>query len=155
MARPLRLEFPGAIDHIIARGNAQQSIYRNDEDHRRFSACFAQAVERYRWRVHAYSGKARPSLAEVLASRKPSAKAIAKAYRDHGYRLREIARDVGEVVNYVRAMNYGLERLKEPPEGASRFGAPHSGRFTSASFTRVRGAERSAWGTLAEFLAYY
>ena len=30
MARPLRLEFPGAIYHVTARGNARQAIVLDD-----------------------------------------------------------------------------------------------------------------------------
>jgi REP element-mobilizing transposase RayT len=36
MARPLRLEFPGALYHVIARGNERKSIYRDDEDRQRY-----------------------------------------------------------------------------------------------------------------------
>ena len=32
MARPLRIEFPGAIHHVMARGNARQAIFLNDEE---------------------------------------------------------------------------------------------------------------------------
>ena len=32
MARPLRVEFPGAVYHVISRGNARQSIYLSDSD---------------------------------------------------------------------------------------------------------------------------
>jgi hypothetical protein len=32
MARPLRIEFPGALYHITSRGNAQNKIYLNDAD---------------------------------------------------------------------------------------------------------------------------
>jgi hypothetical protein len=28
MARPLRIEFPGAVYHVTSRGNARQKIYR-------------------------------------------------------------------------------------------------------------------------------
>ena len=31
MARPLRLEFPGAIYHVTARGNARNAIFIGDE----------------------------------------------------------------------------------------------------------------------------
>ncbi|RME63366.1 MAG: addiction module toxin RelE, partial [Nitrospirae bacterium] len=36
MARPLRIEFPGAVYHITSRGNAKQSIYIEDEDFKEF-----------------------------------------------------------------------------------------------------------------------
>lgn len=54
MARPLRLEFAGALYHITARGNARQAIYRDDVDRQRFLATLAHAVDRYGWLVHAY-----------------------------------------------------------------------------------------------------
>ena len=36
MARPVRIEFPGAVYHVICRGNNRQAIYRDDEDRRRY-----------------------------------------------------------------------------------------------------------------------
>jgi hypothetical protein len=38
MARPLRIEFPGALYHGTARWNAQQDIFLDDEDRQRFKA---------------------------------------------------------------------------------------------------------------------
>ena len=38
MARPLRIEFPGALYHVTARGNARQDIFLDDEDRARFSS---------------------------------------------------------------------------------------------------------------------
>jgi putative transposase len=32
MARPLRLEFPGATYHITSRGDRREPIYRDDAD---------------------------------------------------------------------------------------------------------------------------
>ena len=32
MARPFRIEFPGAIYHVTSRGNARQAIYKDDAD---------------------------------------------------------------------------------------------------------------------------
>ena len=36
MARPIRIEYPGAVYHVICRGNNRQGIYRDDEDRRRY-----------------------------------------------------------------------------------------------------------------------
>jgi hypothetical protein len=36
MARPLRIEFEGALYHVTARGNARADIFLDDEDHRAF-----------------------------------------------------------------------------------------------------------------------
>ncbi len=54
MARPLRIEFPGAVYHVTARGNARRKIYRDDEDREAFLATLAWVVERFGWRCHAY-----------------------------------------------------------------------------------------------------
>ncbi len=54
MARPLRIEFPGAVYHVTARGNARNAIFLDDADRLNFLAVLEKAVERFGWRVHAY-----------------------------------------------------------------------------------------------------
>lgn len=54
MARPLRLEFPGAIYHVTARGNAQNDTFLDDEDRQLFLACLGEIVTRLNWLCHAY-----------------------------------------------------------------------------------------------------
>ena len=54
MARPLRIEFSGALYHVTARGNAQQDIYLTDEDRQAFLTLLQRACERYYWLCHAY-----------------------------------------------------------------------------------------------------
>jgi REP element-mobilizing transposase RayT len=54
MARPLRIQFPGALYHLTARGNARASIYSDDRDRRLFLDVLGEVVERYLWRCHAY-----------------------------------------------------------------------------------------------------
>ena len=54
MARPLRIEFSGALYHVTARGNAQQDIYLTDEDRQAFMTLLHRACERYHWLCHAY-----------------------------------------------------------------------------------------------------
>ncbi len=54
MARPLRIEFPGALYHITSRGNARQQTFGDDEDREAFLATLAWVVERFGWRCHAY-----------------------------------------------------------------------------------------------------
>jgi REP element-mobilizing transposase RayT len=54
MARPLRVQYSGALYHVTARGNERKVIFRSDVDRERFLAVLAQAVERYRLRLHAY-----------------------------------------------------------------------------------------------------
>ena len=54
MARPLRLEFPGALYHLTARGNGRAAIFLNDSDRRAFLSILGDVVERYNWICHAY-----------------------------------------------------------------------------------------------------
>jgi REP element-mobilizing transposase RayT len=54
MARPLRLEFPGAVYHLTARGNARQRIFDDDGDRRRFLDLFGCEVQQQGWRCYAY-----------------------------------------------------------------------------------------------------
>lgn len=54
MARSVRIEFPGAFYHVMARGNCRQAIFRDDEDRRRFLQTVGEACLRTGWRVHAW-----------------------------------------------------------------------------------------------------
>jgi putative transposase len=54
MARPLRLEFPGALYHLTARGNRREAIYLDEKDWQGFLEIFAEVSGRFRWRCHAY-----------------------------------------------------------------------------------------------------
>jgi putative transposase len=54
MARPLRIEFPGAVYHVTSRVNAKQAIFIDDEDRGRFLDVLTMVVERFNWLCHAY-----------------------------------------------------------------------------------------------------
>jgi len=54
MARPLRIEFPGALYHITGRGNASQDIYLDDVDRKRFMSLLGREVEQQRWCCYAF-----------------------------------------------------------------------------------------------------
>ena len=54
MARPLRLEFPGAVYHVTSRGNARQDIIVDDRDRTAWLSLLAQVIDRYGWLCHAY-----------------------------------------------------------------------------------------------------
>ena len=68
MARPLRLEFPGALYHIItARGNAQQLIFLEDCDRQQFLRLLGREVPQQRWHCYAIWRLKRPSRIFVAA----------------------------------------------------------------------------------------
>jgi putative transposase len=54
MARPLRIEYPGALYHITSRGNAKAKIFLDDSDHRAFLDVLGFVVKRFNWLCHAY-----------------------------------------------------------------------------------------------------
>jgi len=54
MARPLRIEYPGAVYHITSRGNARDVIYVTDVDRHNFLEVLATTVKKYNWLCHAY-----------------------------------------------------------------------------------------------------
>ncbi len=54
MARPLRLEFAGALYHITSRGNRQETIYLDDKDRASFFSVLDDVTHRFNWRIYAY-----------------------------------------------------------------------------------------------------
>jgi len=54
MSRPLRIEFEGALYHITARGNRQESIFYSDNDRDMFLRILGKVIVRYNWVCHAY-----------------------------------------------------------------------------------------------------
>jgi putative transposase len=54
MARPLRICFPGAVYHVITRGNAQELIVRDDLDREAFFRTLARVIDRFGWLCHSY-----------------------------------------------------------------------------------------------------
>ena len=54
MARPLRIEYEGALYHVTSRGNAREPIYKDDEDRKTFLDTFQKVNKRYNWISHAY-----------------------------------------------------------------------------------------------------
>ena len=54
MARPLRIEFPGAIYHVMARGNARQALFHGEDDYQRMLSGLEKTVRRTGWEVYAY-----------------------------------------------------------------------------------------------------
>jgi len=54
MARPLRIEFSGALYHITARGNAHQDIFVDDDDRNTLLDLLYTASNRHQWLCHSY-----------------------------------------------------------------------------------------------------
>jgi len=54
MARPLRIEYEGAVYHVTSRGNARADIYLSDDDREMFLDVLGHVVERFGWVCHAW-----------------------------------------------------------------------------------------------------
>lgn len=54
MARPLRLEFAGALYHLTSRGNARADIFADDGDRRLFLELLGREIFQLGWRCYAY-----------------------------------------------------------------------------------------------------
>ena len=54
MPRPLRVEFPGAIYHLMSRGDRREPIFLDDTDRRRFLDTLGEACVKTGWQIHAY-----------------------------------------------------------------------------------------------------
>ncbi|MES1949175.1 hypothetical protein C84B14_17598 [Salinisphaera sp. C84B14] len=54
MARPIRIEFAGALYHVTSRGDRREAIYEDDTDRARFLEILGQVVQDFNWVCHAY-----------------------------------------------------------------------------------------------------
>lgn len=54
MARPLRVEYAGALYHVTSRGNARKPIFRDEEDRKTYLRLLDRVNQRFHWLCHAY-----------------------------------------------------------------------------------------------------
>jgi len=54
MARKLRVEYPGAMYHVMNRGDRREPIFLDDADRKRFVETLGEVCVRSGWQVHAY-----------------------------------------------------------------------------------------------------
>ena len=49
----MRVQYPGAIYHVMSRGDRQENIFVDDVDRQDFLKTLAEACQRTGWQVHA------------------------------------------------------------------------------------------------------
>ena len=54
MPRQLRIEYAGAIYHVMNRGDRREPIFHDDLDRKRFFAALGEVCAKTDWQVHAY-----------------------------------------------------------------------------------------------------
>lgn len=54
MARKLRIDYPGALYHVINRGNYRRDLFEKIATVRAFEAALLEACQKFRWRLHGH-----------------------------------------------------------------------------------------------------
>ena len=54
MARKIRVEYPGAVYHVMNRGDRREPIFKDDADRERFVETLGEVCAKTGWQVHAY-----------------------------------------------------------------------------------------------------
>jgi len=75
VARPLRIEYAGAVYHVTSRGNAHEPIYRDDDHHQAFLDVLESVVGRYGWLCDTYC------LMDTLIDTAPSVDVLGQSRR--------------------------------------------------------------------------
>ncbi len=69
MARKLRIQYPGAIYHVMNRGDRREAIFKDDADRRRFLETLTETCQKTGWQVVASPG-GKPSKIPVAESKR-------------------------------------------------------------------------------------
>jgi crotonobetainyl-CoA:carnitine CoA-transferase CaiB-like acyl-CoA transferase len=51
MSRKLRIEYPGAMYHVMNRGDQREDIFRDDQDRQKFLSTLGEACAKTDWHV--------------------------------------------------------------------------------------------------------
>jgi len=54
MPRKLRIQYPGAMYHVMNRGDQRQDIFKDDVDRQRFLLALGETCQKTDWQIHAY-----------------------------------------------------------------------------------------------------
>ena len=54
MARPVRIELPGAIYHITSRGDYREDVFIDDDDRAEWLKLLGRVCGRFNWKIHVY-----------------------------------------------------------------------------------------------------
>lgn len=162
MARKLRIEFPGALYHVINRGNYRRDIFETPATATAFEATLAEACQLHRWKLHAYVVMRNHY---HLALETPEANLVAgmhwlqstfatrfnrfRSERGHLFQGRYQALLVEDWTSLARVVNY----LHINPVRAGIVPAVQVAAFRWSSLPRFMKASRPSWLLARDWLA--
>ena len=73
MPRKLRIQHPGAMRHVMSRGNRREDIFPGDMDRQDFLKTLAEGCQKTGWQVHAYCDRRGSPLGYVQEREHPPA----------------------------------------------------------------------------------
>jgi putative transposase len=86
MARSPRVHYPGALYHVISRGNQRQRLFKDEPDYRRFETLLSETIKGHSLTLYAYVLMPNHIHMLIEVSRSPLAKAMQSLlYRYTGY----------------------------------------------------------------------
>ena len=154
MARRVRVEYAGALYHIINRGNYRRDVFATAGAATAFETTLGEACERHAWRVHAYMVMAnhyhvaletpQPNLVDGmhwLQSTFATRFNRYRAERGHLFQGRYQALLVEDAASLVRVINY----IHLNPVRAMIVPAGHAALFPWGSLRRLIERPRPAW----------
>ena len=119
MARRLRIQYPGAMYHVMNRGDQREAIFRDDEDRQRFLSTLGEACLKTEWQVHAYCRQFGLLMDKRRAEE--SAASYEALRRDWVLGSEEFRRELlGAAVERLGANHYGVERRETQVQKAER-----------------------------------
>ena len=88
MPRQLRLEYAGAIYHVMSRGDRRERIYLDAVDRHDFIKTLAEACQKTGWQVHAYCLMPKRSATHATTSPGPHGRSATSAMLQFGHKTR-------------------------------------------------------------------
>ena len=118
VARKLRIQYEGALYHVINRGNYRRDVFGAVGAAEAFEQTVAETCLRYRWRLHAYvmvgAGKSIDDAANSSTDA-PWKIAIAARLRHHGVPYRWLGRELQMgATNAIRAHVFRFRQRRTP-----------------------------------------
>ncbi|MCX6924730.1 MAG: transposase [Verrucomicrobia bacterium] len=123
MSRKVRIEYPGAMYHVMNRGDQREDIFRDDDDREKFLTTLGEACGKTEWQVHAYC-LMRNHFHLVLETPQPEdqLRARPKAHRSKVMLARRLRQETTMSLKWIAqrlqmgTWTYVSNLLNEPPE---------------------------------------